>query len=214
MSDPGFREINLSGKHVVFLFMAFSVVAVGLFLLGVSVGKGITKEDVANAQATPSPTSTPADAPAGAAPDSTKPKPGELDYFRTLQGSPAASPKPAESPAVTPSATPAEPPAAPPAAATAPKPTPSPSPEKPAAKPAAATGTLYVYVDTFSSRANANTRLAELKKKGFSNVSVQTAGTTAKPAYRVRVGPFDDQPSAEAARARLIKEGYKSSLIR
>ena len=46
MSDSGFREIQLSGKQVVFLFMAGVVVAVGVFLLGVSVGRGVTDSDV------------------------------------------------------------------------------------------------------------------------------------------------------------------------
>src|SRR5688500_2754364 len=41
MSDQGFREIQLSGKQLVFLFMASVVVAVGVFLLGVSVGRGV-----------------------------------------------------------------------------------------------------------------------------------------------------------------------------
>src|SRR5687767_15335615 len=41
MSDQGFREIQLGGKQLVFLFMASVVVAVAVFLLGVSVGRGV-----------------------------------------------------------------------------------------------------------------------------------------------------------------------------
>ena len=43
MSDQGFREIQLSGKQLVFLFMATVVVAVTVFLLGVSVGRGASR---------------------------------------------------------------------------------------------------------------------------------------------------------------------------
>jgi hypothetical protein len=109
MSDPGFREIHLSGKHVVFAFMAISVVAVGVFLLGVSVGKGITKPETAAAQTTPSPNGT--DAGPEATSESTKPNKGELDYYRTLQekGTPTPAASPAATPAATPSATPAQP---------------------------------------------------------------------------------------------------------
>src|SRR5579863_9544207 len=41
MSDPAVREVQLGRKHLVFLFMASVVVAVGIFLLGISVGRGL-----------------------------------------------------------------------------------------------------------------------------------------------------------------------------
>ncbi|HIA50354.1 MAG TPA: SPOR domain-containing protein [Acidobacteria bacterium] len=41
MSDDGFREIQLSGKQLVFLFMATTVVSVAIFLCGVLVGRGV-----------------------------------------------------------------------------------------------------------------------------------------------------------------------------
>ncbi len=44
MSEPGFREIQLNTKQVVFLFIAVVTAAVGIFLLGVSVGKGVTPD--------------------------------------------------------------------------------------------------------------------------------------------------------------------------
>src|SRR5690606_39749425 len=40
MAEPQFREIQLSGKQLVFLFMTAVVLAVAVFLLGVSVGRG------------------------------------------------------------------------------------------------------------------------------------------------------------------------------
>ena len=40
-SDDGFHEIQLSGKQLVFLFMATTVVSVVIFLCGVLVGRGV-----------------------------------------------------------------------------------------------------------------------------------------------------------------------------
>lgn len=50
MSDQGFREIQLGGKQLVFLFMASVVVAVAVFLLGVSVGRGVRQSTGASGQ--------------------------------------------------------------------------------------------------------------------------------------------------------------------
>jgi cell division septation protein DedD len=41
MADEGFREIQLSGKQLVFLFMAAVVFSVVIFLSGVMVGRGV-----------------------------------------------------------------------------------------------------------------------------------------------------------------------------
>ncbi|MGH2571463.1 MAG: hypothetical protein ACRDGR_09565, partial [bacterium] len=43
-SDDGFHEIQLSGKQLVFLFMATTVVSVVIFLCGVLVGRGVRAE--------------------------------------------------------------------------------------------------------------------------------------------------------------------------
>ncbi len=40
MADDSFHEIQLSGKQLVFLFMAITVVSVVIFLCGVLVGRG------------------------------------------------------------------------------------------------------------------------------------------------------------------------------
>ena len=42
--DDSFREIQLSGKQLVFLFMATTVVSVVIFLCGVLVGRGVRTE--------------------------------------------------------------------------------------------------------------------------------------------------------------------------
>lgn len=49
--DEGFHEIQLNGKQLVFLFMAASVVAGVIFLLGVFVGRGVRAERGTTAQA-------------------------------------------------------------------------------------------------------------------------------------------------------------------
>ena len=41
MADEAFHEIQLNGKQLVFLFMAATVVAVVIFLMGVMVGRGV-----------------------------------------------------------------------------------------------------------------------------------------------------------------------------
>ena len=40
-ADEAFHEIQLSGKQLVFLFMATTIVAVVIFLCGVQVGRGV-----------------------------------------------------------------------------------------------------------------------------------------------------------------------------
>jgi len=49
-NDDGFREIQLNGKQLVFLFMAVTVVLVVTFLTGVLVGRGVRAERVEAAQ--------------------------------------------------------------------------------------------------------------------------------------------------------------------
>lgn len=207
MSEPGFREIHLSGKHVVFLFMATVVAAVAFFLLGVSVGKGIAKPDAASAQMTPPPAGTGNDGGTGTPPDDTKPKQGELQAFNALQEK--SAPKPSASPA-------APTPAAAVVASPSPSPSPSPksSPVAASAKPdpAPASGRYYVLVDSFSSLQNANNQQAELKKKGYTAMVYTVKGN--KVPYKVRLGPYPDEDAAKAMAARLRKEGYKPSVTR
>ena len=41
LHEDGFHEIQLSGKQLVFLFMATTVVSIVIFLCGVLVGRGV-----------------------------------------------------------------------------------------------------------------------------------------------------------------------------
>jgi cell division septation protein DedD len=101
IADDGFHEIQLSGKQLVFLFMATTIVSVVIFLCGVLVGRGVRNEratETADAALT-----TPAPAPA-AAPASPPP----------ATSAQAQVPTPVtEQAAAQPAATPAEPPSPP-----------------------------------------------------------------------------------------------------
>jgi cell division septation protein DedD len=51
LPEEGFHEIQLSGKQLVFLFMATTVVSVVIFLCGVLVGRGVRSQPAATAEA-------------------------------------------------------------------------------------------------------------------------------------------------------------------
>ena len=59
-SDDGFHEIQLSGKQLVFLFMATTVVSVVIFLCGVLVGRGVQAERGTEPGGDPAVTAAPA----------------------------------------------------------------------------------------------------------------------------------------------------------
>ena len=82
MSEPGFREIQLNTKQVVFLFIAGLAVLVGIFLLGVQAGRGVSPERAGETVQAPDPA---ADVTAsGVMPPATSPKPDELKYHDEL----------------------------------------------------------------------------------------------------------------------------------
>ena len=120
--DDGFREIQLNGKQLVFLFMAATVVSVVIFLCGVLVGRGARPAPVdsattnsAESVVTEIPVETPAStAPATTQPEVAEPPPtptDELTYYERLEKDkpPAEKLKPAD----TRSQKPAPPPPAP-----------------------------------------------------------------------------------------------------
>lgn len=208
MSDGSFREIQLTSKQVVFLFMAGLVAAVGIFLLGVQVGQRVGAE-AAPPEATD--TAGTGDAPV-TMPPPTSPRPGELTAPNQLQDRPAPTgtviptPTPAAEPAAQASSTPAPTPTQtpPPAKAETAKPTPTPT-----AKPAA--GTHYLAAGSFASRDNAQRRFAELKKKGLDpELIVGPASDRAR--YRVRLGPMSES-AARDLKAKLDKEGIQSIVV-
>ena len=201
MSDGSFREIQLTAKQVVFLFMAGLVAAVGIFLLGVQVGQRVSPD------APPSETASAADS-ADAAPatmpPATTPRPGELNAPNDLRN------RPAPTVTATPTPEPPAPAAATPAPASTPVPTPAPQKTPAAATPAPA-GTHFVQVGLYSSRDNAQRQLAQLKAKGHeAELIVGPASDRAR--YRVRIGPMLER-AARDLQARLRKEGFQSLVV-
>lgn len=217
-SDESVREIQLSGKQLVFLFMAVTVVSVVIFLCGVLVGRGVarTAVNVASAPAPieepPDPTAAgataPATAPAGptAVPD--------LGYQDRLESNaPAAEKliKPSDSPPMPapaktaprtePTAQDAEPapaPAAPtPPAVTPPKP-------NPAFTEPRGDG-FAIQVAALSGRAEAEAVAARLKSKGYAAFVVMSL--PGQPSgFKVRVGKFKGRAEAEQIATKLERE--------
>jgi cell division septation protein DedD len=254
MSDQGFHEIQLTGKQLVFLFMAAVVLAVSIFLLGVSVGRGV-RSSVATAADLGAPSDTTASA---SAPPATNVKPTDLDYRQKLQSTPstgaaaagavvgaaagaAAASGSGETKPVDPPQPPPELPAdsakktdlsamaadpnaskATPTPKSTPTPTPAkptPTPAKPTPTPAAAPATskspaptmsgYFVQLNAFKTQAAADSFIKELKGKGYTASSVQSAAL-----FKVHVGPFTDRADADKMANRLKKDGYTPLVTR
>jgi cell division protein FtsN len=197
MSDQGFREIQVTGKQLVFLFMASVVLAVAIFLLGVSVGRGVRSTTTASAESLADPVDTDAPQPPAVMPPRTEMAPADLSYHTQLQGQKTPPPSSEAAPRAEPQAAGGAAAAPPPVAAS------------PATPSAAAADVYYVQAGAFSTRANANRRAGELKAKGHVAAVIQLPG--AAP-FRVRLGPFADRAQADRLAVRLRAEGVDSSV--
>jgi cell division septation protein DedD len=208
-ADDGFHEIQLSGKQLVFLFMATTVVSVVIFLCGVLVGRGVRGETVsaadpliastAPATQTPIATSTASSPGEQAAPTSD----ADLTYQKRLDGSkpvnevlkPIAEAKPAAEPVDSaPSAPPSPAPAAAPLAAA------------PAQAAKARAGTWAVQVVALTDRAAANAVVQRLSGKGYPAFLVVPQAGAPVQNYKVQVGRYADRAEAEQIKNRLKKE--------
>jgi cell division septation protein DedD len=228
MAESGVREIQLSGKQLVFLFMASVVLVVVVFLLGVSVGRGarVTAGTVA-ATALVATNEPPIVAPPG-----TPASAADLTYQNRLTGSagpakraeagaapgsaatPPATTSPPAHQAETAKANDPAPPAPPPAEGQTPEPavaatpkTPPPSTSKPSVAPA---GLWFVQVESFRSKDLANALVAKLKGKGYDAFIVDVP----KPFLHVRVGPYPQRSAADGVVAQLKKDGFSSLVTR
>lgn len=220
MSDQNVREIHLGGKQLVFLFMTSVVLGVAVFLLGISVGRGVRDASV-DSVGSPGVGSADDLGPVEMPPPTTT-TPEDFGYHEQLQGQ--SRPPVDAPPDMTPQATvspslasdgggaPTDPAPAPPAVATS-----SPdSSEQQAARPdtpgdASGDAGWFVQVNAFRSRANADRQMAELRGKGYTTTSVfaDPGGTL----FRVRLGPFVDRGEADRAAQRLLRqEGIRSSV--
>jgi DedD protein len=224
MSEQAVREIQLSGKQLVFMFMTATVAAVVIFLCGVMVGRGVnttrvlaatsvaaepTIDPTAPAQGLPS---SPSETGSSGEPVSSQEDLKELTYAKRLE-----APEPPPEPPVEPAAPPV--PAVetkverPPVVATATK--------ADAAKPVDGTKAVdatkavdpgepkgngfVVQVASLRSRDEADAIARRLSSKGFPSF-VSTPGSSGPRVFRVRVGKYADRGQAETVARRLEKE--------
>ena len=232
MSDEGFREIQLNGKQLVFLFMAATVVSVVIFLCGVLVGRGVRVAPVAAEIATadvgpdlgaassrsapessppPAEPSTPASTPAASA-GATTPPAEELSYAeRLLRDTPPeenlkqAPATPATKPPPPAPAPAVQEPVAPRAAAPVPAPTPtSQTPATGAFTASDPSGPGFaVQVAISKDRREADTLAKDLIAKGYPAFVMDPAKGAPAGIFRVRVGKYKNRKDAEEIAARL-----------
>jgi cell division septation protein DedD len=228
-ADDGFHEIQLSGKQLVFLFMATTVVSVVIFLLGVWVGRGVPVQQAAEPFAdpalmasAPAPSPVPVPVADGGILADEPPAPPEeaaeeLSFKRRLEGEgtretldrtppaagrPAAPPaRQAQQPQTHPQTRPASQEPAQRAAASAP------------AAGQAQPGTWVVQVHALRDRGVANGIVKRLSDKGYPAFLVASGPPSG--IYRVQVGRFRDRTEAERVLERLSKEEqYKPWITR
>jgi cell division septation protein DedD len=203
--EDGFHEIQLSGKQLVFLFMATTVVSVVIFLCGVLVGRGV-KGDTVNAAdpvAAGSASTAIADVPASSTPPPVAAQDSSLSYARRLDGEkpvkeelkPPGESKPVSEPKPVPA--PARSDAAPP---------PAPQPVAAAAATTAKPGTWAVQVVALTDRAAANAVVQRLVGKGYNAFLVSPQPGAPVQNYKVQVGRYNDRAEAEQIKNRLKKE--------
>lgn len=229
MADEGFREIQLDGKQLVFLFMAATVVSVVVFLLGVMVGRNVRLPAAAIAAASTDssvdPTADPSDTVESVSSTGTSERiplsaQETLTYAERLEApdpvrerldDPTASivRTPARASEARPeTVSPERAAPAPKAPATLPARTPARTPE-PAVQNASFTeppGNGYVVqVLAAVKREEAESLARKLAAKGYPTfVSVGDAKVPAK--FRVRVGKYNDKREADAIFRRLEQE--------
>lgn len=209
--DDSFREIQLSGKQVVFYFMAAVVFLVVVFLMGVQVGRGVLSQrglpDVAADASGVGGETEPAPPPAAATQGQSAPLTAneKLSYAERLASSePAAESlkKPAETPLPTPKSDRS------PAVAVAREGAPQPSSS--ATRPPAATTEpsgpgFSIQVAALQKRDEADTIVRRLASKGYpAYVLAPTKGSAS--IFRVRVGKYKDRREADTVAAKLQKE--------
>ncbi len=220
--DDGFHEIQLSGKQLVFLFMATTVVSVVIFLCGVLVGRGVRGEPLNADGAAPQISTGGASAssanPATPPPligDVTRPANSGLTYTDRL-----GSDKPVDEKIKDPTVKTPVPDAAPPvivaqqpAAGQAPAKKDAASNESKPVAPAAPVdgakpkaGVWAVQVVALTDQAAATAVVRRLSSKGYHAFLVQPQSGAAVQNYKVQVGRFEDRSEAEVVAGRLKKE--------
>ena len=210
-AEDGFHEIQLSGKQLVFLFMATTVVSVVIFLCGVLVGRGVGSDPQEAQAIDSSAVDTPLSTPAETVPlaDTEAPAPiaaPALSYDERLRGDVTEQLK------TQPEPTPAKP-AAPPSSAPA-------TTEAGSARAAALNvptsgrpGVWFLQVTALKNEEAAAESVRGLIDDGFPAYLDKTpAGTP--PFFRVRIGRYATREEAEQVASRLQKEKQFTSDIR
>jgi len=188
-ADEGFHEIQLSGKQIVFLFMATTVVSVVIFLCGVLVGRGVQIQRTAEAeQAASDPTAAaPAAAPAETA---AQPDAEILTYPQRLEGEQPAAEELAPPPA--------------------PRPAP---PTEPPATSAPADDGWVLQITALRDRDAAEALVKRLADKGYPAFLVDPVPGEPVALHRVRVGRYTDRAEAERIARQLEREEQFTPLI-
>ncbi len=223
-AEDGFHEIQLTGKQLVFLFMATTVVAVVIFLCGVLVGRGVRAERASteasaatDAGAANPESAVPPPAPATQSGEPSAATSEDLSYAKRLQGEePKEQLKPG-SEAAAPDST-AEPPTPTEGAPEKPE-SPETSgsaagssrvPQGAAREPSNAVrepgNAWVVQVAALRDRAAAVAIIQRLTRKGYQAFMVEPTRGAPAPGFRVRVGPFQDRRQAEQVSRRLERE--------
>lgn len=216
-TDDGFHEIQLSGKQLVFLFMATTVVSVVIFLCGVLVGRGVRVDAQAEspdafaaaaparAEETPG-TANPTTAEPPAPPADSAAQlsyPNVLDEKKARREEPPPPAPKAEAPRPTTESKPASTPEP------RVEPRNEPKPERAASEaPAGASqsGRWVVQIVALRDRGAANAIVQRLTGKGYPAFLVNPAPGSPAPVYKVQVGRYDDRNEAERIARRLEKE--------
>jgi cell division septation protein DedD len=219
-TDEGFREIQLNGKQLVFLFMAALVVSVVIFLCGVLVGRDVRPDRSAPVDTAAAAPVVPDSAAARAvqtaaapAQPADPPAPAEdLSYFDRLQKSdtPHETLK-LSAPQTNAPAAPAPAKAAPPAPVAAKAPLADGHPGVTVPGEPAGPG-FAIQVLAYPDRRIADTMAKRLMDKGYkAYVAPTSAGS--KTLYRVRVGKFKEKRDADAVALRLKNEEQFSTWV-
>lgn len=225
LHDDGFHEIQLSGKQLVFLFMATTIVAVVIFLCGVQVGRNVrggdrvgapeSSDTVATQATTPPPASTPTQAAASSGPPAAEPPApaqepdDELSYAKRLQqADPTAGDKMA--PAPQPAAAKAEKPPAKPAVAQAKV---EPAKVEPAASSQGHAGQWIVQLSANKDRDQAAKSAKDLTAKGYP-AFVLDPSPGAPAIYRVQVGGYSQRDAAEQIAKKLEHDEHFKPYVR
>ena len=188
-------EITLGTGKMLALFFGLVALCAVFFGMGFSLGKNSGRPDGGDLQAV-------AGSSSGVRPTAVKPTdprpPSDLTFYKAVgQKDPDAqlAPNTASAPSSANATT-----KAPPADSDAPPPDPTAAPTL---------NGYYVQVAAVSKQEDAEALVEALKKKQYAAFAASTPGDKL---FHVQVGPFSDIKDAEAARAKLVSDGYNPIL--